>query len=63
MTLLPAPFSTDCFEYSINANDEKSPSTQQMCMFEYMQEKERNVCGQNYFWNQFSINESETKDE
>lgn len=55
-TLLPPPFVTNCYDYSLNAIYDKSPRSQQDCMFEYIKEKERKVCGYNSFWNQKPFN-------
>ena len=52
-TLLPAPYKTDCQDYSIeNYNGFKSQSD---CKLEYMRRKELKICGKNYYWIQYYI--------
>ena len=51
-TLLPFPYSTNCFDYSINRRNNVSPKSQNNCKLEYMRRKELNECNHNYYWSQ-----------
>ena len=57
-TLLPFPYSTNCFDYSINRRNNVSSKSQTDCKLEYMRRKELKVCNHNYYWSQhlFDIN-------
>ena len=51
-TLLPFPFETNCFDYSINRRNNVSPKSQTDCKLEYMRRKELKECNHNYYWSQ-----------
>ena len=51
-TLLPFPYSTNCFDYSINRRNNVSPKSENDCKLEYMRRKELKECNHNYYWSQ-----------
>ena len=51
-TLLPFPYSTNCFDYSFNRRNNIRPKSQTDCKLEYMRRKELKVCKHNYYWSQ-----------
>ena len=51
-TLLPFPYSTNCFDYSINRRNNVWPKSQTDCKLEYMRRKELKECNHNYYWSQ-----------
>ena len=50
--LLPHPFATNCFDYSINQRNNVRPKSQSDCKLQQMERIERNKCRQNYYWEQ-----------
>ena len=50
--LLPHPFATNCFDYSINQRNNVRPKSQSDCKLQQMESMERKKCGQNYYWEQ-----------
>ena len=51
-TFLPFPYSTNCFDYSINRQNNIRPKSQTDCKLEYMRRKELKECKHNYYWSQ-----------
>ena len=51
--LLSAPYSTNCFDYSLNQRNNVWPKSRTDCMLEYMKHKEMKTCGHNYYWNHY----------
>src|SRR6195952_2118461 len=49
-TLLPFPYSTNCFDYSYNQRNNVWPKSQTDCKLEYMRRKELKECKHNYYW-------------
>ena len=56
-TLLPFPYSTDCYDYS----SELEYKSQKECFFKYISEKELQVCKYNYYWNKRYFNITEER--
>ena len=50
--ILPKPYSTQCFDYSINRQNNIRPKSQTDCKLEYMRRKELKECKHNYYWSQ-----------
>ena len=50
--LLPFPYSTNCFDYSVNRRNNIWPKSQTDCKLEYMRRKELHECRHNFYWNQ-----------
>ena len=55
MTYLPAPYESDCFDYSKNQRDNVWPRSQFDCMLEYMRQKEIKKFENTYFWTQKTV--------
>ena len=51
-TLLPFPYATNCFDYSINRRNNVSPKSENDCKLVYMRRKEIKECNHNYYWSQ-----------
>ena len=58
-TLLPYPYSTNCFDYSINRRNNIRPKSQTDCKFEYMRRKELHECKHNYYWSQHLFDDNQ----
>ena len=57
-TLLPTPFESDCYDYSRNQQDDIWPISQLDCQLELMRQKELEICGNDYYWNQVLLDDS-----
>ena len=53
--LLPAPYDTDCQEYSRIKQNNNGFKSQTECKLDFMRRKELEICGKNYYWIHHSI--------
>ena len=59
--LLPAPYYTDCIDYTKTKSFNNWPKSQSYCKLEYMRRKELEICGKNYYWIQYPFDDKNQK--